>query len=310
MTYTSELYPTIITPYHEDNTIDFEGLGKLIRLFSKNDCDGIFAVCQSSEMFYLSEEEKLALAAFSIAECRKTGIKCVVSGHTQDCMDAQLSYLKKLELLNPDAIVLVSNRLAAENEGDEVLLEKLNTILENLKPSTRLGMYECPYPYKRLLSNEVVEYISKTGRFDFIKDTCCHIETIRERLRILKGSCTGLYNANAGTLFESILAGAAGYSGIMLNSIPEVFALLKGYITGVGGDTGRTDLQAAGEIADFISMSSVFEYQNYPVNAKYILCSRGVIHTALTRTGKPPMTETQQKEALSLMKVAFKLCAK
>ena len=56
-----EMYPTIVTPMLEDGRIDWKSLGKLIAHYAKIDCDGIFAVCQSSEMFFLTEDEKLEL---------------------------------------------------------------------------------------------------------------------------------------------------------------------------------------------------------------------------------------------------------
>lgn len=73
------LYPTVVTPFLEDGSIDYDSLEKLIGLFKQNNTDGVFAVCQSSEMFFLDEEEKLALAAFTIDKCHELGLKCVAS---------------------------------------------------------------------------------------------------------------------------------------------------------------------------------------------------------------------------------------
>ena len=222
-----ELYPTIITPYHENGEIDYESTEQMINLFTENNCEGVFAVCQSSEMFFMTNEEMLALAAFCIEKCHKRNMKCVVSGHTQDSPKEQIKYLQELEKLNPDAIILVSNRMAREWESDDVLIGNLNKIIEALNPETRLGVYECPYPYKRLLSEDVLKYILSTERFDFIKDTCCKADVIRKRMKLIEGSGVNLYNANSATLKESLESGAIGYSGIVLNFIPEVFALLK-----------------------------------------------------------------------------------
>ena len=47
-----------------------------------------------------------------------------------------------------------------------------------------LGIYECPYPYKRVLSDRVIEELTKNGRFTFIKDTCCDLEIIKRRANI------------------------------------------------------------------------------------------------------------------------------
>ena len=55
------IYPTMLTPFTEDNKIDYNGVLRLLEFYKNNGCDGIFAVCQSSEMFFLSSEEKLEL---------------------------------------------------------------------------------------------------------------------------------------------------------------------------------------------------------------------------------------------------------
>ncbi len=283
------LYPTIVTPFFEDGRIDYESLSKLIELFAKNGIDGVFAVCQSSEMFFLDDEEKLALAAFTIEKCHALGLKCVASGHTQDKIQDQISYLRHLEALKPDAIILVNNRLAAQDEPEEALLKRLKELLSALRSDTCLGVYECPFPYKRLISDELLDAMRNDGRFGFVKDTCCHSDMIRHRLEKLIGSGIALYNANAATLYESIRDGAAGYSGVMLNIMPECFSVFKKSV--LGGDRERAQL-----LSNYIAICSVIEYQNYPANAKYILTKRGVFKTAVTRNGKPPLTESQFKE--------------
>ena len=284
------LYPTIITPFTKEGKIDYPSLGKLIAFYARLPVDGIFAVCQSSEMFFLSDEEKLELAAFSIKECRKNRIKCVVSGHTQDGLAEQISYLTRLEKLNPDAVILVNNRFAAAEESEDTAVKNMKTILKALSGNTRLGVYECPYPYKRSVTPKLISAMKKDGRFDFIKDTCCKIGEIKKRLRLLTGSGIALYNANAATLFDSLMSGAAGYSGVMLNIIPEWFRMLKNALNQDVPD------KAASLVCSGISSASTIEYQNYPANAKYVLMKRGILKTTVTRNGKQPLTESQIKE--------------
>jgi predicted neuraminidase/dihydrodipicolinate synthase/N-acetylneuraminate lyase len=300
-----ELYPTIVTPFNTSGQIDYVSLDRLISHMLRNHCDGLFAVCQSSEMFLLSEDERLELAAFCISRCHALGRTCVVSGHTQDRLEDQIAYLLKVEQLHPDAIILVTNRLAKEAEPDTVLMNSLTEILIHLKSTTRLGLYECPYPYKRLLTGDVIGFLVKTGRFDFIKDTSCHINTIRSRLHQIAGSSIRLYNANAATLMESVISGAAGYSGVMLNFFPELFAVMKRYLCAGDALNDRSPLQyhvrSAGEIASFITLASVFETQNYPVNAKHYLKMKGIIDYTVTRKLDDKwISESQEKELISL----------
>ena len=53
--------PVMITPFTEDNRIDYDAVLRIIEWYDKNGVDGIFAVCQSSEMFELSLQERVEL---------------------------------------------------------------------------------------------------------------------------------------------------------------------------------------------------------------------------------------------------------
>jgi len=60
------VYPTMITPYTEEGRIDYDALEKLVEWHIERGVAGLFAVCQSSEMFHLSLRERLELARMSI----------------------------------------------------------------------------------------------------------------------------------------------------------------------------------------------------------------------------------------------------
>ncbi len=303
------MYSTIITPFTPDGEIDYMSLGKLIDLLARNNCDGVFAVCQSSEMFYLSDEEKLELANFCIGLCKEKKMGCVISGHTQDKLEDQIKYLQRAEKLGADSLILVLNRLADQDEGDDKLIERLDFILSSLDTDTKLGIYECPYPYKRLLTPKIIDFIIESGKFNFIKDTCCDNTIISSRIQQLKGTNIELYNANAATLFDSFVEGAAGYSGVMLNFIPEHFKLLKKYLTKqplTAGSPSSFNLRTAKNISEFITLASVYEYQNYPRNAKYYLMQHGVIASDVVRKGDKELSVSQRKELKSFSNTCYR----
>ena len=55
------VYPVMLTPFTEDDQVDYESLGRLVDWYIEKGVDGLFADCQSSEMFFLSLEERLNL---------------------------------------------------------------------------------------------------------------------------------------------------------------------------------------------------------------------------------------------------------
>ncbi len=66
----------------------------------------------------------------------------------------------------------------------------------------------------------------ETGRFAYMKDTCCDANTIGERCEMLKGSGLRLLNANCQTLLETMKNGCDGYCGIMCNFHPRLYTWL------------------------------------------------------------------------------------
>lgn len=45
------VYPTMVTPFTEENKVDYNGVLELLNWYSEKGVDGIFAICQSSEIF-------------------------------------------------------------------------------------------------------------------------------------------------------------------------------------------------------------------------------------------------------------------
>ena len=145
------VYPVMLTPFTEENRIDEDALGKLTEWYIENGAAGLFAVCQSSEMFFLSLKERMRAARY-IKKCAGNRVSVIASGHVSESMEEQAEELCCMAETGVDAVILLTNRLAAETESDAVWLENLQILLDRLPKDLPLGFYECPYPYKRLLS--------------------------------------------------------------------------------------------------------------------------------------------------------------
>lgn len=253
------VYPTMITPYTADNKVDYNAVEKLIQWYDEKGVAGIFAICQSSEIFFLSFEERLELLKFIVKNAPKT-MSIVASGHTADDLDRQIYEANKFIEVGIDGYVFISNRFAKQDEGDDVFLKNLNYVVDNI-PEIGLGIYECPYPYKRLMSPEVLKTLGETGKFRFLKDTCCNLDQLKAKLEAVKGTGLKIFNANSATLLESLKMGCEGFSGVMANFHPEFYAWLC--------ENFEKEPEKAEKIQDVVGFFSLAECQQYPVNAKY-----------------------------------------
>lgn len=291
------VWPVMLTPFTSDNQIDYDALGELVDWYIAHGVDGLFAVCQSSEMFCLSLEERIDVAKF-VKEKAAGRVPVIASGHVSDSFEDQVQEIKKIAATGIDAFILITNRLASAEESDEIWLENLTKLLEAIPTDIKLGFYECPYPYKRVMTKKMTEYCASTGRFYFLKDTSCDIHNIKEKLSVIKGSQFKLYNANTATLLESLEAGAAGYSGVMANFHPELYDVLcREY-----KKPGMTDL------SDSLTICALIERQVYPVNAKYYLQLEGLSMNLKTRVKEAAeLNETFQKEVKMLRSITLDL---
>ena len=247
----------MITPFKSDGSIDFETCGQLVEWYIQSGLAGIFAVCQSSEMFFLKREERLELADFVIKKAAGR-ISVAVSGHVSETAQMQAEELCQMAALEPDAVVLVSNRLITD--GEENFISNCQALIEELPKNVPLGMYECPFPKKRLLTQEDIIFLNKTGRFSFVKDTCCDIEKMRARAKLISDDFM-FFNANSATLLESMKAGFSGYCGVMANFHPHLYAWL----------CSHTEDKRAYLISRMLGVMSVIEARDYPVCAKRYL---------------------------------------
>lgn len=278
-------YPVMITPYQADGRVDWGAVKALTEWYWKKGCHGIFAACQSSEIRFLSLADRIGLArtvkdtadALARTDKSRAPMSVVASGHVSEDPDEQIHELRSVAETGVDALVLITNRSDIANTGDERWIADTAHLLENLPDDITLGTYECPLPYKRLLTPTMLRWIASTGRFGFIKDTCCDADMIRERLQILDGTGVGLFNANAQTLLQTIRDGAWGYCGVMCNFHPALYVWLW--------ENFKQQPEKADYVHDFLSMAAFTEVLDYPCTAKYHLDRfEGVPMTTLARS--------------------------
>lgn len=265
----SGIFPTMLTPYTATDEVDYAGVEALVEWYWKKGCDGIFALCQSSEIRYLTLEERLKIGSCVLKKAAllakndqsRPPLKIVASAHIADDFEEQVRELTETAKLGFDALVLVTNRMDIENTSEDRWIADMNRLIERIPAKVPLGLYECPLPYKRILTPKMLKACAESGRFVFLKDTCCDLATIIERVNLLKGRSLGLFNANAQTLLGSWRAGACGYSGIMANFHPELYGYLFRH-----QNEQKSDL-----LQSFLCLSAFTEVMPYPATAKYYL---------------------------------------
>lgn len=292
-----QILTTMITPYCSNGSVDYDTALKYVDWYYENGLDGIFAVCQSSEIFYLSLEERIELnrRVYKRAKELDKNFLVVSSGHVSDTLEEQAKELNAIYKSGTDALILITNRLDINNEGDDVFIANAEKLIAQLPPDAKLGFYECPYPYKRLVTPKILDWCLSTGRFYYMKDTCCDAQMIAQRAKQLKGSNFKLLNANCQTLLETMRNGADGYCGIMCNFHPKLYSWLR--------DNYKSDK------ADLVqSVIGTFGFTEaglpYPLTAKYHMNLCGIKTENIARNRKSEELTEYAKGCMKQMNFA------
>ena len=292
--YPDGVWPVMLTPFTEDLKVDTVALKALVNWYIENGCTGLFAACQSSEIFNLTLEERVVITKTTV-EAAAGRVPVIASGITSNVVEEMAKEIEAIHATGVEVVVLLTNTLAKQDESDEVWLANLRKLETLIDPEIKLGVYECPQPYKRLLSIPVIKEIAATGRFYFLKDTCCVAADIKEKIEAIKGTNLKLYNANATTALQSLRDGAAGYSGVMANFHPELWVWLCKHF--------KDEPQKADEVQEVLMACSLIERQLYPVNAKWHLTNIEKLQNFTTKSRKQDDSELFEtwKEEVRMM---------
>lgn len=251
----------MLTPFRDDRSIDWHAVDALVEMYLAAGVAGLFAVAQSAEMFQLTEAERVALAAH-VVERVDGRVPVVAGGAFGSTPERQAGTVRRLSDTGVAAVVLLTNQLADDGEGDDVWRARAEALLAATE-GIDLGLYECPAPYKRVLPPDTLGWAAATGRFVFHKDTCLVGTQIAAKIDAVRGTRLRFFNAEMASLLGSLEAGGDGFAGIASNYYPEVVVWLCRHALDRPDEARRVhDLLTVGEqVVDF----------KYPAAAKRFL---------------------------------------
>lgn len=293
------LWPVMITPFKNNNNIDFDNVRRVTDMYLDSGASGMFANCLSSEMFQLTRDERLQLTKTVVDHC-KGKVPVVATGSFYDNGNDNADFIKEIYDIGVDAVILISSMLVEPEESDEVLKKNIELIL-NKTGDIPLGVYECPVPYKRIISPNMMKWLAETDRFLYFKDTTCDGGAIKNKLKNIEGSNFHLYNADTPTALESLRDGGKGISPISGNFYPELYGhFLKLFAAEENEALERlnTKLTVMDKVTDDF----------YPWSAKLFLEKRGLDICTNTRI---PMRKMAVKDKIildALLKMFHQIC--
>ena len=267
--------PVMLTPFHDDLSVDYSTLRQLCDYYMDNGSVGLFANCLSSEMYELSAQERLSVIK-TVVEQANGRVPVVATGTFQGSVEEMADFSNQVHALGVDAVIVLNNQFVSAEESDEVFLSRIHQWME-LTPGVPFGIYECPVPYKRLVSIPVLQDLLRSGRLCYHKDTSLNIDQVREKIQAGSAARFGVYDAYMVHAKASLEAGSMGLSCIQGNFFSDLIA--------------KFCSKPSDEFQEFLTENMELMHSAYPTSAKYVLQKQGFPISLATRRKVDTLTE-------------------
>ncbi len=278
----------MITPFSLKAKVDLDVVSRLIDFYLAAGVKGFFANCLSSEMFSISEDERLELTRH-IVQYVDGRAPVVATGSFGLTIEDKAEFTQRIYDTGIDAVILITGHFAKIDEDDEKLLGNFEKMFR-LTGDIPLGLYECPAPYKRIISAEVFKTLLASNRLVYHKDTSILPANVKAKLEMAKGNTKlEFYDAHTPNAISSLQAGAKGMSSISGNFYPEILVWLCENVNDPTKQEEVAWLQAE------LTRVDPLIHIAYPMSAKYFLAKRGLPVRMISRSHILQLTPEQKQ---------------
>jgi 4-hydroxy-tetrahydrodipicolinate synthase len=296
----TKFVPVMITPFNLKAKVDLDAVSRLIDFYLAAGVKGFFANCLSSEMYSITEDERLELTQHVVRYVNGR-VPVVATASFGLTIDDKAEFTKKIYDTGIDAAIMITGHFANVEDSDEVLLKNFERMFR-LTGNIPLGMYECPAPYKRIIGPDVFRTLLSANRMIYHKDTSIDLEKVKAKLDILKQENNNLefYDAHSPNAMYSLQMGARGMSSISGNFYPEILVWM------VNNANNPDKLEEVKWLQSEISRVDPLIHVAYPMSAKYFLRKRGLPVRTISRATALELTP-EQKKTLDEIHESFQL---
>lgn len=282
--------PVMITPFNLKAKVDLDVVSNLVDFYLAAGVKGFFANCLSSEMYSISEDERLELTRH-IVKYVNGRVPIVATGSFGLTIADKAEFTKRIYDTGIDAVILITGHYANVEDGDDVLLRNFDKMFQ-LTGNIPIGLYECPAPYKRIISADVLKQLLATDRMVYHKDTSIELAQVKAKLDVVKESGKEkmeFYDAHTPNAMYSLQMGARGMSSISGNFYPEILVWMCDNATNPDKQEDVKWLQSE------LTRVDPLIHQAYPMSSKYFLRKRGLPVRTISRAHALELTPAQKQ---------------
>lgn len=205
----------IVTPFHEDGSVNFEKFAELVEFQIQNGTDAIIVCGTTGESSTLTHEEHLEVIKF----CAETvkGRVPVIAGTGSNCTETAVYLSTEAEKFGVDGLLLVTPYYnKATQKG---LFEHYKKIADSVK--LPIILYNVPSRTGcNILPQTVIKLCSEVHNIVGIKEASGNISQITKLASLAKGKID-IYSGNDDQIVPILALGGKGVISVLSNVAPK-----------------------------------------------------------------------------------------
>ncbi len=277
----------LITPFNDDETVNYDMLGTLIDRQIEGGTDAIIVCGTTGEPATMTEEEKLSVIEFTVK--RVNHRIPVIAGSGGNSTRVVIDFSKKLQSLGVDGLLIVTpfyNK--ATQQG---LYEHYSKIAKEI--DLPIIMYNVP---SRTGCNILPETAMKLGlenkNIVGIKEACGDISQITKLASLCRG-CLDIYSGNDDQIVPILSLGGIGVISVLSNVAPKgTHDMVMEYLNGHEEKARKLQL-------DYLELVDALFCEVNPIPVKSTMNMLGFNVGSL----RLPLTEMEEEHKVAMSKL-------
>lgn len=280
----------LITPFHEDGSVNFEKLGEILEWHVANHTDAILVLGTTGESSTMTHEEDDAVVEYTLKTIN--GRIPVIAGSGSNSTQTAIDKSVKYDKMGADALLVISPYYNKTNA--QGMIAHFTAVADAVnKP---IIMYNVPGRTGCSISEDAVKVLSKHPNICGIKEASGSISYAAGIARYLSDDFV-MYSGNDDMIVPLLSLGASGVISVWANIMPqESHDLVMNYLN---GDTKKSlDLQLR-----YLDLIHALFYEVNPIPVKEAMNLMGM-NVGGFRLPLYPMSEANKARLANAMKEA------
>lgn len=222
----------IVTPMHEDGTVNYEKLGEILEFQIANSTDAIIICGTTGESSTLTHGEHLNTIKFAIDKVAKR--VPVIAGTGSNCTETAVMMSREAASYGADALLIVTPYY---NKATQKGLIRHYTAIAEAVPDTPIIMYNVPSRTGcNIQPATAVELAKNVKNIVGVKAASGDLSQIAKMMSMADG-CIELYSGNDDQVLPILSLGGVGVISVLSNIAPQqthdmVMKFLEGDLKG------------------------------------------------------------------------------